>query len=168
MREGVSGRTTATEGGLAATLVDAMDPSEHHGVVALITDPARARFVVQRKDAAYRPAPRGFSLFGGAAEPGESPEQTLARELREELGDAAEALLAAGPRAIVLHRPLAAGFTASLFEIVIDAHALELMADVPVLEGEAAVVLDRDALAACPLVWGLGELVAVYLARRAD
>lgn len=143
-----------------------MTPAEHHGVVALITNPDRSRFVVQRKDAAYRPAPRGYSLFGGAAEPGESAEQTLARELREELGAAAEALLAAGPRAVVERRTLATGFAATLFEIVIDAPALEALAEVTVLEGECAVVLERDALAACPLVWGLGELVAVYLSQH--
>ena len=97
---------------------------------------------------------------------GEPPaEQTVARELREELGAAAEALLAAGPRAVVERRTLATGFVATLFEIVIDAPALEALAHVTVLEGECAVVLDRDALAACPLVWGLGELVAVYLSQ---
>jgi 8-oxo-dGTP pyrophosphatase MutT (NUDIX family) len=142
-----------------------MTRSDHHGVVALITNPDRTRFVVQRKDAAYRPAPRGYSLFGGAAEPGESPAQTIARELREELGAAAEALLAAGPRAVVERRTLSTDFAATLFEIVIDAPTLEALADVAVLEGECAVVLDRDALATCPLVWGLGELVAVYLAQ---
>lgn len=140
--------------------------STHHGVVAIITDAARSRFVVQRKDAGYRPFPRGLSLFGGAAEPGETPAQTIARELVEELGPAASPLLAAGPTAVFERRPVAGGFVVSLFEIVVDTATLDALAEAPVLEGERAELLDRDALARARFVWGLDEIVAAYLGLR--
>lgn len=138
-------------------------PARHHGVVAIVTNPERTRFFIQQKDAAYRPFPLGYSLFGGAVEAGEEPAEALARELREELGAAAEPLLAAGPTRVFTARPLATGFVVSLFEIVLDARALESLAETPVLEGERGVVLDRDHLRGMPLVWGLGEVVAAYL-----
>jgi 8-oxo-dGTP pyrophosphatase MutT (NUDIX family) len=141
--------------------------ARHHGVVAIVTDPERTRFFIQQKDEAYRPFPRGYSLFGGAVEAGEEPERALARELREELGAAAEPLLAAGPTCIFTARPLTTGFVVSLFEIVLDGPALESLAEVRVLEGERGVVLDRERLRSTPLVWGLGELVAAYLDRPA-
>lgn len=138
-------------------------PPRHHGVVAIVTNPGRTRFFIQQKDEAYRPFPLGYSLFGGAVEAGEEPAQALARELREELGVAAEALLAAGPTRIFSARPLATGFVVSLFEVVLPTRLLEPLANVTVLEGLRGVVLDREALQSTPLVWGLGELVAAYL-----
>jgi 8-oxo-dGTP pyrophosphatase MutT (NUDIX family) len=143
--------------------MSASDP--HHGVVALPTNPARTRFFIQQKDEAYRPFPLGYSLFGGAIEAGEEPAAALARELREELGEAAKRLLDAGPTCIFAARPLAAGFVVSLFEIVLGEPVLESLAEVPVLEGRRGVVLSRDRLRTTPLVWGLGELVAAYLER---
>lgn len=138
----------------------------HHGVVALVTNPARTRFFIQQKDEGYRPFPLGYSLFGGAIEPGESPEEALARELREELGAAAERLLAAEVTCVFTARPLAAGFVVSLFEIVLEGDMLESLAEVPVLEGKRGVVLDREALGTTPLIWGLHAVVAAYLEQR--
>lgn len=138
----------------------------HHGVVALVTNPARTRFFIQQKDEGYRPFPLGYSLFGGAIEAGEEPEEALARELREELGEAAERLLAAEITAVFAAWPLATGFVVSLFEVVIDAERLEALAEVPVLEGKRGVVIDRVALGATPLVWGLHAVVAAYLEQR--
>jgi 8-oxo-dGTP pyrophosphatase MutT (NUDIX family) len=135
----------------------------HHGVVALVTNPERTRFFIQQKDEAYRPFPLGYSLFGGAVEAGEEPAQALARELREELGAAAQALLDAGPTCVFAARPLATGFVVSLFEVVLEGRVLDSLAEVPVLEGRCGVVLDREQLRATPLVWGLHELVAAYL-----
>lgn len=142
-----------------------MSPHPHHGVVAVVTNTARTRFLVQRKDAGYRPRPRGLSLFGGAVEAGEAPEAALARELREELGPAAEALVAAGPRLVLAQQPLGAAGVVSLFEVCLHAEALEALATVPVLEGECAEVLDRQQLRTTPLVWGLSAVVAAYLDR---
>jgi 8-oxo-dGTP pyrophosphatase MutT (NUDIX family) len=140
-------------------------PTRHHGVVAIVTNPERTRFFIQQKDEAYRPFPLGYSLFGGAIEPGEEPAEALERELREELGVAAERLLAAEITCVFEARTLATGIVLSLFEVVLDAAQLEALAEVPVLEGRRGVVLDREALRSMPLVWGLHELVGAYLER---
>jgi 8-oxo-dGTP pyrophosphatase MutT (NUDIX family) len=141
-------------------------PPRHHGVVAIVTNPTRTRFFVQQKDEQYRPFPLGYSLFGGAVEAAETPEQALARELREELGDAAPVLLDAGPRHVSTTRGPSAGLELSLFEIVVDARVLEPLADVPVLEGKRGVVLDREQLRDTPLIWDLDPIVAAYLQRH--
>lgn len=141
-------------------------PPRHHGVVAVVTNPARTRFFIQQKDEGYRPFPLGYSLFGGAVEAGESLVEALARELREELGAEAERLLAAEPRCVLTKRPLAAGFVVSLFEVVVDGHVLESLAVVPVLEGRRGVVVSREELTTMPLIWGLGAVVDAYLDAR--
>ncbi len=142
---------------------ESMATSSHHGAVAIVTNVGRTRFFVQRKDADYRPHPRGFSLFGGAIEPDESPAAALARELVEELGEGAATLRAAPAVPVFLARTLAAGFTVSLFEIVLDDGALEACAAVPVLEGECGEVVDRERLRALDWIAGVDELVAAYL-----
>ena len=136
-----------------------------HGVVALVTSRERTRFFIQQKDEGYRPFPLGYSLFGGAIEAGEQPAEALTRELREELGAAAERLLAAGATCVLEGRTLATGVKVSLFEIVIEAAEREALADVPVLEGLRGVVVEREVLRGMELVWGLHELVKVYLDR---
>lgn len=141
--------------------------SRHHGVVALVTNAARTRFFLQQKDERYRPFPLGYSLFGGAAEAGERLEQSLARELREELGAAAHRVLDAGPRLVLTTKVSSAGFTLSLFEVVLDNAALESLGEVPVLEGKRGVVLDREQLQDIPFIWGLEQVVAAYLERYA-
>jgi 8-oxo-dGTP pyrophosphatase MutT (NUDIX family) len=138
----------------------------HHGVVALVTNPERTRFFIQQKDEGYRPFPLGYSLFGGAVEAGESLAQALARELREELGAVAERLLAAEVTLVFSQRPLAVGFELSLFEVVLEAHLLESLAEVAVLEGRRGVVVSREELTTMPLIWGLGAVVDAYLDAR--
>jgi 8-oxo-dGTP pyrophosphatase MutT (NUDIX family) len=148
-----------------SVVADPVVTLDAHGVVAIVTNPARTRFFIQQKDEHYRPRPLGYSLFGGAALDGEAPEASIARELREELGAAAELLLAAGPSCVFLRRALASGFVISLFEVVLDTAELESLASVPVFEGKRGVVLDRAALRATPLIAGLGELLEAYLQR---
>jgi 8-oxo-dGTP pyrophosphatase MutT (NUDIX family) len=137
--------------------------TRHHGVGALVTNPARTRFFLQQKDASYPRFPLAYSTFGGAREAGESPEAALARELGEELGEAlAAALIHAGPRE-VLTTTLAAGFRYTLFEIVIADERLEALAAVEVLEGERGAVVSRAQLTTLPFVWGLEAVIAAYL-----
>lgn len=139
-------------------------PDDHHGVVLLPTNPKRTRFFVQQKDESYEPSPLGYSLFGGAVEPGEDLDTALARELREELGAAGELLLAEGPAQVFTARPLTTGVILSLFEVVLDEEVLESLAEVPVLEGRRGVVLSREELRTTPLIWSLDEVVVAYLA----
>lgn len=146
-------------------MVGGRESQRHHGVVALVTNRERTRFFIQQKDESYPAFPLGYSLFGGAIEAGERPEEALARELREELGEAAERLLAAEVACVFEGRTLATGVVLSLFEIVIEAAELEALAEVPVLEGLRGVVVDREALRGMELVWGLHELVGAYLER---
>lgn len=137
----------------------------HHGVVAIVTNRDRSRFFIERKDAAYRPYPRGYGLFGGAVERGEAPLTAITRELAEELGPGAAQLTE--PVAVFVQRTMPAGFVLSVFETVLTTSELDALADIPVLEGECGVVIDRDTLLATPLVWGLDAVVAEYLASPA-
>lgn len=141
-------------------------PPRHHGVVALVTNAARTRFFLQQKDEHYRPFPLGYSLFGGAVEDGEELVEALARELREELGAAAQGLVEAGPVPVLTRRAMSEGFVLSLFEVVLDEHVLESLGEVAVLEGKRGVVLSRAALRSTPLIWGLEEVVLAYLERH--
>ncbi|MBC8071948.1 MAG: NUDIX hydrolase [Deltaproteobacteria bacterium] len=137
----------------------------HRGVGVIVTDPARSRFVVQRKDASYPRYPRGHSLFGGACEPGESSEATLERELFEELGDAsARVLLDAGPREIGAFTVGESGFTFVLFEAVVAVEMLDVLAARPVHEGERAEIITREELPGLAWVWGLEAVLAAYIA----
>ena len=124
---------------------------------------AATRFYVQQKDAAYRPHPRGYSLFGGAIEPGEAPLEALARELDEELGGAAQLLLAAGPLLVSETRVGPSEFQFALFEVVLDDARLDTLAHTPVYEGERGAVVTRGQLLALPFIWGLGAVVRAYL-----
>jgi len=136
---------------------------EHHGVGVIVRNHAATRFYVQQKDADYRPHPRGYSLFGGAVDPGEAPGEALARELLEELGEApSAALLAAGPTLVADHGQL--GFRFSLFEVVVDDALLDRLATTAVLEGERGAVVDGAELTSLPFVWGLEAVVRDYLA----
>lgn len=139
--------------------------TDHRGVGVIATNPARDRFVVQRKDARYPHFPRGCSLFGGARERGESDADALVRELHEELGEAsARALVEAGPREIGTFLLGASQFTFVLFEVVVEDVVLDAIAARPVAEGERAELVTRDALAELPWVWDLAAVIADYLA----
>ena len=143
-----------------------MAPAEHHGVGALVTNAGRTRFFVQQKDATYPRFPLAYSVFGGAREVGERLEQALARELREELGDAAQRLLDADSVHVLTTRVSPEGaedFDYSLFEIVVDDAQLDALAEVPVLEGERGAVVTRAELPRLPFVWGLEAVVEAYL-----
>src|SRR5690606_24049468 len=118
----------------------------HHGVGLIVANLDGSQFYVQQKDASYPRFPLGYSLFGGACEPGEAPNEALARELVEELGDAGQNLVAAGPR---LWTSLTVGpthFRYSLFELRITDEQLELLGRAPVYEGERGVVVSRAEL----------------------
>ena len=137
----------------------------HRSVGVIARNHAATRFYVQQKDAAYRPHPRGYSLFGGAIEPGEAPLEALARELDEELGGAAQLLLAAGPLLVSETRVGPSEFQFALFEVVLDDARLDTLAHTPVYEGERGAVVTREQLLALPFIWGLGAVVRAYLDR---
>lgn len=143
-----------------------MAKDDHHGVGALVTNAARSRFFVQQKDASYPGYPLAYSTFGGAREPGEGSAQAAARELREELGDAAAALLDAGLVEVLTTRLEPDGFTFTLFEILVDDAQLDALAGVPVFEGERGALVTRAELAELPFIWGLGAVLEAYLRER--
>lgn len=137
---------------------------DHRGVGVIATNPARTRFLVQRKDASYPRFPRGCSLFGGACERGESAQAALVRELHEELGDAtAHLLVDAGLRELGRFEVGERGFAFVLFEAVVADEMLDVLASRPVLEGERAEVVAREDLLGLAWVWGLGEVLAAYV-----
>jgi 8-oxo-dGTP pyrophosphatase MutT (NUDIX family) len=143
--------------------------SAHRGTGVIVTNPGHTRFVVQRKDATYPRFPRGYSLFGGACEAGESAIEALVRELFEELGPArAQLLVAAGLHERGVHRLGPQGFAFTLFEACIDDVELDRIAREPVYEGECAAVIDRDALEGLSWVWDLGVVITDYLRRHAS
>jgi 8-oxo-dGTP pyrophosphatase MutT (NUDIX family) len=143
------------------------EATAHRGVGVIVTNPAGTRFLVQRKDASYPRFPRGYSLFGGAREPGESDAAALARELDEELGAAsAQVLVAAGPRELETFTLGDPGFAFVLFEAVVEDQLLDVLAARPVFEGECAQAVTRAELVALPWVWSLAQVVAAYLDGR--
>jgi len=138
---------------------------KHRGVGIVATNRDRTRFLVQQKDEHYVPHPRGYSFFGGACEHGESAKAALTRELREELPESsAQMLLDASPREVGSYRVGPTAFSFLLFEAVVPDSVLDALAQSPVLEGERAAVVSRDALIELPFVWDLLEVVIDYLA----
>ena len=139
--------------------------SAHRGVGVIVRNRAATQFYVQQKDADYRPHPRGYSLFGGAVEPGETALEALARELDEELGAAARLLLAAQPAVVHETRVGPSGYWFSLFEVVLDDASLDTLAGSPVFEGERGALVTREQLRTLPFVWGLEAVLLAYLDR---
>ncbi|KIG18390.1 hypothetical protein DB30_00675 [Enhygromyxa salina] len=140
-----------------------MTTHAHHGVGLIVSNHARTRFYVQQKDASYPHYPLAYSLFGGACEPDEAPAQALARELVEELEDAAHELLAVGPSLVGEHVVGPTGFAYSLFEVQITNAQIDLLERAPVLEGERGAVVSRAQLRSLPYIWGLEVVIAAYL-----
>jgi 8-oxo-dGTP pyrophosphatase MutT (NUDIX family) len=137
----------------------------HHGVGIIVRNRAGTRFYLQQKDATYRRFPLAYSFFGGAIEPGETPAQALARELDEELAEAAAPLLAAGPALVDEYRVGPLQHQLWLFELIVDDAMLDTLAVTPVLEGERGAVIERERLLDLKFVWGLELVVANYLER---
>lgn len=73
--------------GLPGTEISGSRPS--HGAVAIVVE--QAKFLVIRRSAVVR-APNLLCFAGGTIEKGESPEQAIVRELREELNLAGRAV----------------------------------------------------------------------------
>ena len=135
----------------------------HRAVGVIARDRAGTRFYLQQKDATYPIYPLAYSLFGGAREPGESAAEALARELGEELGDAAERLLAAGPTLVGEFRVGPRGFEFALFEVIVEDALLDQLAVTPVFEGERGAVVSREELRTLPFIWGLEVVVLGYV-----
>jgi len=139
-------------------------------VGVVVCDRMRTRFLVQQKDATYPRFPLGYSFFGGALEPGESPGEGVERELREELLEPAASAVIASLREVAFEGTVEPGvdgvrpFHFTLFEAVLAPTELERLAALPVHEGLRGAVVDREELARLPFVWGLGAVVTSYLA----
>lgn len=144
-----------------------MAEREHHGVVAIVTDPARTHFLVQQKDEHYAPFPDGYSLFGGAVEVDENDDNALIRELQEELGEIAARLLTRPPRRVLSMRPPPGTFQLTAYELIVPLDQLRTLHNCAVQEGRRGVVMSRSDLTQTELVWGLSAVVAAYL-RQAE
>ncbi|MEM9072937.1 MAG: NUDIX domain-containing protein [Myxococcota bacterium] len=133
----------------------------HRGVVAILTNAARSKVLLQQKDANYAPHPRGYSFFGGAIDPGEDRDEAMVRELREELGE--EATILPAPTFLWVDDVPPNPFRLAVYEIVVDDAVLVRLAESPVLEGERAVLVDRSDLASMDFIWGLAAVAERYL-----
>jgi 8-oxo-dGTP pyrophosphatase MutT (NUDIX family) len=143
----------------------AEDP-KHHGVGVLFVDPLRGLYLLQQKDAHYLPCPYGFSLFGGAVEPGETPEQAAYREVGEELNPnlAAEAFRSA-PSAVFAGELTEGGqsWHMTVLEQRVDSGFFDRLASSPVREGRGSVVVERSALRSLKWIWRLDRALEAYL-----
>jgi hypothetical protein len=140
---------------------------DHHGVVLVLTNSRRSHYLLQRKDATYPHFPRHYSFFGGGREQGESEEQTLERELIEELCPEAAQLIVRPLKKIYSGQLQyqSSPFQMTLFEAVCPHESLELISTMPVLEGERAELVTTEKMLSLPFVWGL-ETLAQLLAQR--
>ncbi|GGU99825.1 NUDIX domain-containing protein [Streptomyces spectabilis] len=73
-------------------ITPAPEPSTARGAVAIITNRRGELLLHLRDDLPHIAWPHHWSLLGGGTDPGESPAETIVRELDEEAGLAAEEL----------------------------------------------------------------------------
>lgn len=70
----------------ATTTAGASQGREPPGADAILLDRRGAVLMVLRDDKPTIPCPNTWALLGGYVEPGETPEQAVVREIREEIG----------------------------------------------------------------------------------
>lgn len=119
-------------------------PRERRLAAAAILVTADGRYLLQLRDR-DRPIwfPGFWGLFGGALEPGETPEQALVRELDEELGLRIEAPRYFCEVSFDTGDPCGPLWGRTVYEVVLDPAGLDGLV---LREGERMELFDRDAI----------------------
>ena len=131
-----------------------MEPMIHSKKEVVVYIPYRSRgqqwgFFLQKRDNNAPVHPNVFSMFGGSMEKGESIEEALVRELKEELG----------------YSPQEAKYfcrfetSRSVFHVYIEEVKNDFETSVTVMEGEYGKFLNFEQIDKSPLVSDIAEMV---------
>ena len=135
-------------------------PETRRGVGVVLYDKHRGRVLVYRRDnTPTLPFPDHLDLLGGHLEPGETPEQTVVREMAEELEDrrTGAPYVLVGHRLFTVHTD-AQGVVDYIFYKAVDFD----LAEVRLLEGQALVWLTEDEARSAPLAFGYSQVLAAF------
>jgi len=135
-------------------------PETRRGVGVVFYDKHRGRVLVYRRDnTPTLPFPDHLDLLGGHLEPGETPEQTVVREMAEELEDrrTGAPYVLVGHRLFTVHTD-AQGVVDYIFYKAVDFD----LAEVRLLEGQALVWLTEDEARSAPLAFGYSQVLAAF------
>ncbi len=130
------------------------------GAGVVFYDQAKRRVLVYRRDnTATIPFPGQLDILGGHAEAGETPEQTVVREIAEELED----LRSGSPFVLAGHRlfTVYTGAPGVVDYIFCKAADFDL-AEVRLKEGQELVWLTEDEAGRTPLAFGYSQVLAEF------
>ncbi len=137
-----------------------MVPKPARGAGVLFYDKAQRRVLLYRRDNTPTiPYPNYLDILGGHLEAGETPEQTVVRELAEELED----LRTGTPFVLTGHR-LFTVYTgaAGVVDYVFCTPAEFELSDVRLKEGQELVWLTEEEAAGAPLAFGYNLILADF------
>ncbi|MEK6963505.1 MAG: NUDIX hydrolase [Nanoarchaeota archaeon] len=135
------------------------------GVGIVITDPNRSLFLVERKcdRYPYKQYRGAYSFIGGGCEAGETVEGTLFRELGEEMTPKmADEVSKVARHLFDVSITKGDTYDYSLFESVLPVRMFDGIEAHKIEEGKGVVVA-RDKLVEVPFIWGLEDVVDLYL-----